>query len=73
MRLEAIAALLLCGVASGCVLSQTSNGVPLSEEQVAAIAVGESTRQHVARLLGPPDEIIYSNREHDRLVERASR
>lgn len=56
---------------SGCVLSQTTSGTPLSEQQVDEIVVGVSTRADVARVLGAPDEIIYSNLEHDPLFERA--
>jgi len=47
---------LLVGFSSlGCVLSQSTNGTGLTEEQVDAIV----------------DEIIYSNLEHDPLFERA--
>ncbi len=56
---------------AGCVLSQTTNGTGISEEQVYAIVVGGSTRADVARVFGTPDEIIYSNLEHDPLFERA--
>ncbi|MCA8959619.1 MAG: outer membrane protein assembly factor BamE [Planctomycetes bacterium] len=58
---------------SGCVLSQQTEGTSLRDEQVGEIQVGVSTRSDVTRLLGPPDEIIYSNREHDALEERAFR
>ncbi len=58
---------------SGCVLSQSTTGTGLNEEQVDAIEVGVSTRADVARVFGAPDEIIYSNLEHDRLFERAYR
>ena len=56
---------------SGCVLSQSTNGTSITEEQVDAIVVGGSTRADVATVLGAPDEIIYSNLEHDPLFERA--
>lgn len=56
---------------SGCVLSQSTTGTGLNEEQVDAIEVGVSTRADVARVFGAPDEIIYSNLEHDPLFERA--
>jgi outer membrane protein assembly factor BamE (lipoprotein component of BamABCDE complex) len=55
----------------GCVLSQSTNGTGISEEQVDAIVVGGSTRADVATVLGAPDQIIYSNLEHDPLFERA--
>jgi len=55
----------------GCVLSQSTNGTGISEEQVDAIVVRGSTRADVANVLGAPDEIIYSNLEHDPLFERA--
>jgi len=58
---------------SGCVLSQSTSGTGLSEEQVAEIVVGVSTRADVARILGAPDKIIYSNLEHDPLFERGFR
>ena len=56
---------------SGCVLSQSTSGTGLTEEQVDAIVVGGSTREDVSTVFGAPDEIIYSNLEHDRLFERA--
>ncbi len=55
----------------GCVLAQSTNGTGISEEQVDAIVVRGSTRADVASVLGAPDEIIYSNLEHDPLFERA--
>lgn len=54
-----------------CVLSQSTNGTGISEEQVDAIVVGGSLRSDVATVFGAPDEIIYSNLEHDPLFERA--
>ena len=57
----------------GCVLSQSTTGTGLTEEQVDAIVVGGSTRADVATVFGAPDEIIYSNLEHDPLNERAYR
>ncbi len=55
----------------GCVLSQSTSGTGISQEQVGAIVVGGSTRADVAKVLGAPDEIIYSNLKHDPLFERA--
>ncbi|MCI0650672.1 MAG: outer membrane protein assembly factor BamE [Planctomycetes bacterium] len=55
----------------GCVLSQTSAGSSVDGERVEKILPGTSTRAQVAALLGPPDEIIHSNLEHDPLFERA--
>ena len=55
----------------GCVLSQTTDGTRLSDEQVDQIVVGRSTRADVSRILGAPDRIIYANLEHDPLLERA--
>ncbi len=55
----------------GCVLAQSTSGTGISEEQVDAIVVRGSTRADVASVLGAPDEIIYSNLEHDPLFERA--
>ena len=55
----------------GCVLSQSTRGTGISEEQVGAIVVGGSTRADVAKVLGAPDDIIYSNLKHDPLFERA--
>ena len=71
--LSAGVAVLASALLPGCVLSQTTEGTKLREAQVAEIAVGRSTRADVARVLGAPDEIIYSNREHDPLFERAYR
>jgi hypothetical protein len=67
--LLALSWLWLCG----CALSQTTVGTPIGAEQLGEIAVGRSTRADVARVLGAPDEIIYSNLEHDPLFERAYR
>jgi outer membrane protein assembly factor BamE (lipoprotein component of BamABCDE complex) len=65
------ALVLACAASLGCVLSQTTNGTKLSGQDVAQIVVGESTRQDVTRILGAPDDIIYSNLEHDHKFERA--
>lgn len=59
------------GALSGCVLSQTTDGSSLEDTAYGQILAGQSTREDVARLLGPPDEIVHSNREHDPLFERA--
>ena len=75
-RIPARLALLLACASfptQGCVLSQTTHGTQLVDENVAQIVVGESTRADVARILGAPDSILYSNREHDPLFERAFR
>ena len=62
----------LLSLASGaCVLSQSTDGTGLHDEQVGAIVVGTSTRADVARVFGAPDEVVYSNLEHDSLLERA--
>ena len=66
----ALASVLLTS-APGCVLSQSTSGTTISQEQVDAIIVRGSTRQDVANVLGAPDKIIYSNLEHDPLFERA--
>ncbi len=58
---------------SACVLSQQTDGTGLVPDEVERIVVGTSTLGDVTRLLGPPDEIIYSNLEHDALHERAYR
>ncbi len=72
--LKSILFLFAIGVfGSGCVLSQSTSGTGMSEEQVAEIVVGVSTRADVARVLGAPDEIIYSNLEHNALFERGYR
>jgi len=62
---------LLCCASLGCVLSQSTEGTGINDDQVGAIVPGSSTRADVVRVLGAPDKIIYSNREHDALVERA--
>ena len=67
------ALLLVAWLGAGCALTQTSDGTPLDPERVGQIVVGQSTRADVQRLLGTPDEIIYSNLEHDPLFERAFR
>ncbi len=63
--------LLLLPLLWGCVFAQTTNGTPLSWAQIDEIVPGTSTRADVTALLGAPDEIIYSNLEHDPLFERA--
>jgi outer membrane protein assembly factor BamE (lipoprotein component of BamABCDE complex) len=68
-----VALLLVACLGAGCALSQTTDGTPLDSERVGQIVVGRSTRADVQRLLGTPDEIIYSNLEHDPLFERAFR
>lgn len=56
---------------TGCVLTQTTDGTRVLDAQIEKIVVGTSTRDDVGRLLGAPDEIIYSNLVHDALFERA--
>jgi outer membrane protein assembly factor BamE (lipoprotein component of BamABCDE complex) len=60
-----------CAAGLGCVLSQTTNGTKLQSDDIEQIVVGESTREDVARIMGAPDEIIYSNLKLDPLFERA--
>lgn len=62
---------LVAALGAGCVLTQTTDGTKLDHAQVEGIVVGTSTRADVVALLGAPDEIIYSNLEHDPLFERA--
>ena len=66
----ALCTLVLC---TGCVLAQTTDGTKIQDADVDGIVVGQSTRADVVRMLGAPDEIIYSNLEHDPLFERAYR
>ena len=56
--------------AVGCVVAQTSDGTGIDAEVAAQIKAGTSTRADVTRLLGPPDKIVFSNREHDPLFEK---
>jgi len=74
-RYEAAAVVLplLFGLVFGCALSQTTDGTRLRQARVDQIVVGKSTRADVTRILGAPDEIIYSNRKLDPLFERAFR
>ncbi len=58
---------------SGCVLSLSTDGTKIPADAVGEIVVGQSDRADVVRLLGAPDDIIYSNLEHDPLFERAFR
>lgn len=60
-------------LSSGCGLSQNTVGSSLDVSTVQEIERGRSGRGDVIRLLGPPDEIVYSNKEHDPLFERAFR
>ena len=66
-------AALIVSALSGCVLSRTTDGSSIPPQGVEGIVVGESTRADVTRLLGPPEEVIFSNREHDPLFERVFR
>ena len=60
-------------LASQCVLAQSETGPSLAETAADSLHRGQSTKRDVLRLLGPPNEIIYSNREHDALQEAAYR
>jgi outer membrane protein assembly factor BamE (lipoprotein component of BamABCDE complex) len=60
-------------VLGSCVLAETTDGNPLPPQMVAEIQPGVTTRAEVAAMLGAPDEVVYSNREHDPLFERAFR
>lgn len=61
---------LLCS-GSGCaVLARQQADQPVAAEQVAKVEVG-MTKSQVTDLLGTPQEIIYSNKEHDPLREHA--
>jgi outer membrane protein assembly factor BamE (lipoprotein component of BamABCDE complex) len=62
---------LLASASLGCVLSQATDGTSISDEQIAVIQPGTSTRADVVRVLGAPEKVIYSNFEHDPLFERA--
>ncbi len=67
------AALMMLLSLSACVMAQTTTGPGIPPEDIAKIKVGQSTRSDVTRVLGPPDEIIYSQRAHDPLFEQAYR
>ncbi|MEM7308461.1 MAG: hypothetical protein AAF682_17400 [Planctomycetota bacterium] len=71
--LPATAALLLPLVLQACVLAETTDGTALPPGPIEQIVPGTSTRADVTRLLGPPDEVIYSNRALDPLFEQAYR
>jgi len=66
-------ALCLGLLGSSCVLANTTDGIALEQDPVDQVLPGISTRADVTRLLGPPDEIIYSNQEHNPLFEQAYR
>ena len=57
--------LVLCGVVlacgSGCFLQKQRNRVPISPDAVVQIKPGETTIADVGRVLGSPNEIIWSN------------
>lgn len=48
----------LCLLAQGCVFVRGEIGEPFNDEDVALIHKGQSRRDRVAILLGPPDEIL---------------
>ena len=73
MKLLPALSFALCLLLSSCVLANTTDGVALAQDPVDRIVPGTSTRADVTHLLGPPDEIVYSNREHDPLFEQAYR
>lgn len=68
-----LASALLPFLSGACVLAQTSDGIGLAELGIESLSPGAATRADVVRQLGPPDEVIYSNQEHDPLFERAFR
>jgi hypothetical protein len=63
MRL--VSSLGLCGLVlacgAGCFLQKQRTRVPIAPETVAQVKPGESTIADVGRLLGSPNEIIWSN------------
>ena len=70
MRVLKLGAILLL---TGCAYSLESQGHALDPEPVQQVIVGTSTKDDVLQLLGSPDEVVFSNREHDPLFERAFR
>ena len=72
LRLTACLLLALL-LTSGCVLSQSTDGVGLDAGSLEQVEIGTSTRADVTRLMGAPDEIIYSNKALDPLFESAYR
>lgn len=62
--------LVSCALLSSCVLAQTTDGSSILADDASQITPGKSTRADVTRILGPPDEIVHSNREHDPLLEK---
>lgn len=74
LALPLLALVPLVGLLSGgCVFAETTDGNALPPKAVAGIQPGVTTRADITALLGPPDEVVYSNREHDPLFERAFR
>ena len=57
--------LLLCCVAlllgSGCLLQKRRNRTPIQADKVEQVQAGKTTIAEVGRLLGAPNEIIWSN------------
>lgn len=51
---RAALAVAIASCASGCIVLHDSSGVPLADEQVAAIVPGTTTRDEALRILGPP-------------------
>ena len=74
LRLAPTVGLLLCVMAiatlTGCVMAQTSDGTSIDAAKAGQIKAGISTRADVTRLLGPPDEITFSNKALDPLFEK---
>jgi len=64
-KLCSFACVLVIVAAPGCFYSRSKVEAPLDPETLALIQVGESTKEDVARILGAPTDIIFSNREHD--------
>lgn len=66
-----VAALAALGTGSGCaVLGRAQKDHRISPEDVAKVQKGMS-KEEVTRLLGAPQEILFSNKEHDPLREHA--
>ncbi len=59
--------LLLMVGTPGCFVSRNTVDRPLDPEAVEQIAVGQSRKEDVVKLLGAPTDIIFSNQAHDPL------
>ncbi|MBN2489692.1 MAG: hypothetical protein JXQ29_02445 [Planctomycetes bacterium] len=67
MRYPTILMITVISIAPGCFFSRTKVEAPVAAEAIEKIEIGRSTTADVARLLGAPTDIIFSNREHDPL------